>query len=168
MSTKIHALVDGLGNPLAFHLTPAQHHDLAGADVLIPQIQADLLMADRADDADARVIDRLQAMGKRAVIKPKKNRKHPRPHDKALYAARHLIENFFCRLKQFRAIATRYDKRARIFLAAITPQQPSSGSFEDTPTSDGGRIRSPPWGRRRAPIRPRRAPPAPAPYHPRG
>jgi transposase len=111
--------VDALGNPLAFHLTPAQHHDIAGADALIPRLQAEALLADRAYDADARVIHRIQAMGKRAIIKPKKNRLHPRPHDKHLYAARHLIENFFCRLKQFRAIATRYDKRATIFLAAI-------------------------------------------------
>lgn len=111
--------MDGLGNPTAFHLTPAQHHDIAGADTLIPRLRAEALLADRAYDADARVIERLEAMGKRAVIKPKKNRKHPRPHDRDLYKARHLAENFFCRLKAFRAIATRYDKRAHIFLAAI-------------------------------------------------
>jgi len=53
------------------------------------------------------------------VIPPKSNRKAPRPLDCELYKARHLIENFFARLKQFRAIATRYDKIARNFLAAI-------------------------------------------------
>ena len=57
--------------------------------------------------------------GKTAVIPPKGNRKEPRPYDKELYKARHLIENFFAKLKQFRAIATRYDKTARNFLAAI-------------------------------------------------
>ena len=53
------------------------------------------------------------------VIPPRANRKSPRPYDQQLYEARHLIENFFCKLKQFRAIATRYDKTAQNFLAAV-------------------------------------------------
>jgi transposase len=65
------------------------------------------------------VIRPLAQAGKTAVIPPKANRKNPRPYDKDLYQARHLIENFFAKLKQFRAIATRYDKRATYFLAAI-------------------------------------------------
>ena len=70
-------------------------------------------------DADARVIQPLLAAGKSPVIPPKSNRKVPRNFDKQMYIARHLIENFFCKLKQFRAIATRYDKTARNFLAGI-------------------------------------------------
>lgn len=119
MSTKIHALVDALGNPLAFLLTPGQAHDLDGADVLLPQMQADILLADKAFDADERVIEPLLAAGKTLVIPQKRGRKIIRGFDKELYEARHLIENFFCKLKQFRAIATRYDKTARNFLAAI-------------------------------------------------
>jgi transposase len=119
LSTKIHALVDALGNPVAFMLTPGQAHDLAGADVLLPQMAADLLIADKAFDADARVHRPLAAAGKSAVIPPRQNRMTPRDFDQELYKARHLIENFFCKLKQFRAIATRYDKTARNFLAAI-------------------------------------------------
>jgi transposase len=65
------------------------------------------------------VLEPLARAGKTAVIPPKANRKNPRPYDKDLYKARHLIENFFAKLKQFRAIATRYDKRATHFLAAI-------------------------------------------------
>ena len=118
MSTKIHTLVDALGNPLSFLLTAGQAHDLQGADVLLPQMQADTLLADKAYDADQRVIEPLRAAGKAAVIPPKSNRKIQRPYDKEIYKARHLIENFFCKLKQFRAIATRYDKTARNFLAA--------------------------------------------------
>jgi transposase len=53
------------------------------------------------------------------VIPPKANRKQQREYDKELYKARHLVENFFCKLKQFRAIATRYDKTAQNFLAAV-------------------------------------------------
>jgi transposase len=80
---------------------------------------AKALLADKAFDADERVIGPLLARGKSVVIPPKSNRKLPRKFDKDVYKARHLIENFFCKLKQYRAIATRYDKTARNFLAAI-------------------------------------------------
>ena len=119
MSTKIHATVDALGNPTSFHLTGGQACDLAGADKLLAAVTAGTVLGDKAYDADARVIEPLQRAGKTVVIPPKRNRKVPRSYDKQLYKARHLIENFFCRLKQFRAIATRYDKTARNFLAAI-------------------------------------------------
>ena len=119
LSTKIHTLVDALGYPIAFHLTGGEAHDLVGADHLLPDMEADALIADKAFDADTRVIEPLSAAGKTAVIPPKSNRKTPREFDRDLYKARHLIENFFARLKQFRAIATRYDKTARNFLAAI-------------------------------------------------
>jgi transposase len=119
LSTKIHALVDALGNPLGFHLSGGEAHDLVGADHLLPDMQADTLIADKAFDADNRVIEPLAASGKTAVIPPRSSRRSPRPFDRDLYKARHLIENFFAKLKQFRAIATRYDKTARNFLAAI-------------------------------------------------
>jgi len=77
------------------------------------------VIADKAFDADERVIERLQQAGKTVVIPPRANRKSPRPYDQHLYEARHLIENFFCKLKQFRAIATRYDKTVQNFLAAV-------------------------------------------------
>jgi transposase len=105
LSTKIHAMVDALGNPLAFLLTAGQAHDLEGADALLPQMQADTLLADKAFDADLRVIEPLLAAGKTLVIPPKSNRKVQRAYDKELYKARHLMENFYCKLKQYRAIA---------------------------------------------------------------
>ena len=119
MSTKIHTLVDALGYPVGFHLTGGEAHDLVGADHLLPDMAADTLIADKAFDADQRVLDPLSEAGKTAVIPPKSNRKQPRDFDRHLYKERHLIENFFARLKQFRAIATRYDKTARNFLAAV-------------------------------------------------
>ena len=119
MSTKIHALVDALGNPVGVFLTAGQAHDLAGADELLPSMQADMLIADKAFDADARVIEPLLAAGKTVVIPNKANRRNPREFDRDISKARHLIENFFAKLKQFRAIATRYDKTARNFLAAV-------------------------------------------------
>ena len=111
--------MDALGNPTGFSLSPGQAHDLEGADALLPGLAADALIADKAFDAEERVLRPLDKAGKTAVIPPKGNRKAPRPYDKDLYKARHLIENFFAKLKQFRAIATRYDKTARCFLAAI-------------------------------------------------
>ncbi len=107
LSTKIHALVDALGNPLDFILTPGQAHDLEGADALLPDMVAETLLADKAFDADQRVIEPLLARGKSFVIPPKSNRKVQRDFDKDAYKARHLIEIFFCKLKQYRAIATR-------------------------------------------------------------
>lgn len=119
MSTKIHATADALGNPTGFFLTGGEAHDLEGADHLLPQLEADALIADKAFDAEERVIQPLQAAGITPVIPPKAGRKAPRDYDRELFKARHLIENFFARLKQFRAIATRYDKTRRNFLAAI-------------------------------------------------
>jgi len=82
-------------------------------------MEADTLIADKAFDADGRVLEPLAAAGKTAVIPPRTNRSLPRDYDRELYAARHLIENFFAKIKQFRAIATRYEKTARNFLAAV-------------------------------------------------
>jgi transposase len=70
LSTKIHALVDALGNPLRFQLTPGQAHDLIGADALLPQMAAEVLIADKAYDADGRVLELLASAGKSAVIPP--------------------------------------------------------------------------------------------------
>ena len=119
MSTKIHTLADALGNPVGFFLTGGQAHDLAGADALLADMQAEMLIADKAFDADKRVIEPMTAAGKAVVIPPRANRKTARSYDRDIYKARHLIENFFAKLKQFRAIATRYDKTARNFLGAI-------------------------------------------------
>ena len=68
MSTKIHATVDALGNPTGFHLTPGQASDLEGADVLLKDIQANAVLADKAYDAQDRVIAPLSEKGKQAVI----------------------------------------------------------------------------------------------------
>jgi transposase len=119
LSTKIHATCDALGNPTGFFLTPGQAHDLHGADALLPAVHAAYFLADKAYDADARVLDILVEKGIEAVIPSKSNRIVQREYDEEIYKIRHLIENFFQKLKQFRAIATRYDKTARNFLAAI-------------------------------------------------
>ena len=108
-----------MGNPTGFLLTPGQAHDLKGADVLLKDTTAQTVIADKAYDAQARLIEPLLDKGKVVVITSRITNNQPREYDRDLYKARHLIENFFARLKQYRAIATRYDKTARNFLGAI-------------------------------------------------
>lgn len=90
-------------------------------DALLPDILGDIqaFLADKAYDAQARVLDLLEKTNVEAVIPPKTSRTAPRDYDKEMYKWRHLVENFFAKLKQYRAIATRYDKRACAFLGGI-------------------------------------------------
>jgi transposase len=110
-----------LGNPTGFHLTAGNAHDLDGADALLPELtgKIEALLADKAYGAKERVLDVLRKAGIEAVIPMKSNTVEFRKVDYHLYKRRHLIENLFGRMKQYRAIATRYDKRATIFLGAI-------------------------------------------------
>lgn len=111
--------MDALGNPTGFLLTPGQASDLDGADVLLRDTEAHTVIADKAYDAQQRVVEPLLKAGKAVVIPSLRTRKQQREYDRHLYKARHLIEHFFARLKQYRAIATRYDKTAVAFLGAI-------------------------------------------------
>ena len=86
---------------------------------MLPELAADVLIADKAFDAEERVLRPLDQAGKTAVIPPKANRRTFRSYDRDLYKARHLIENFFAKLKQYRAIATRYDKLALRYEATL-------------------------------------------------
>ncbi len=82
-------------------------------------MEAKTIIADKGYDAYERVIQPLLKEGKTLIIPSKRNRKEPRDYDKDLYKARHLIENFFAKLKQYRCLATRYDKLAMTFLSGI-------------------------------------------------
>jgi transposase len=99
-------------------LTPGQAHDLTCAQPLLDEADPQALIGDKAYDADP-LIDTLTERGIDPVIPPKANRKNQRACDYPLYCERNLIERFFNKLKHFRAIATRYDKLARNFLAGI-------------------------------------------------
>ena len=95
-----------MGNPTGLHLTPGQAHDLQGADVLLDAIhEICALLADKAYDAAKRALERLKEANCKALILPKSNRKEQREYDKEMYKWRHLIENLFQKLKQYRAIA---------------------------------------------------------------
>jgi len=105
-------IVDALGNPLALSLTGGQVHDIKEAYKLLALVGPEALLGDKGYDADS-FIDGLIARGIKAVIPPKSNRKVKRDCDFALYRERSLVERFFCIIKHFRGIATRYEKTAR-------------------------------------------------------
>lgn len=109
---------DALGNPVAFHLSAGHASDLEGEGVLLPHVSAAALLADRAYDASARVLEPMRRQGTRIVIPSRPTRKVQRDYDRVLYKDRHLIENVFAKPKQYRAIATRYGKTACNFLGA--------------------------------------------------
>ena len=118
MTTKIHAVVDALGNPVALSLTPGQASDLSQAAPLLRKIEPSAFLADKAYDADA-LIETLHERGITPVIPNNSSRSIKRKTDFVLYCERNLVERFFCKLKGFRAIATRYDKLENTFLAAV-------------------------------------------------
>jgi transposase len=119
LTTKIHALVDACGLPIALKLTEGQAHDGRSAEDMLGSLDAgDILLADRAYDAD-RLRQRLAAHGAWANIKPMPRRRHVPAFSPFLYRYRKLVERFFNKLKHFRAVATRYDKRADNYLASV-------------------------------------------------
>jgi transposase len=118
LTTKIHVVVDALGNPLALSLTGGQAHDITQAETLVANLAPDAVLADKGYDSDD-FIASLERREIEAVIPPKANRKIKRDCDYALYAERNLIERFFQYIKQFRGVATRYEKTARNFLAGL-------------------------------------------------
>jgi len=99
-------------------LTPGQDHDLTCAQPLLENADPCALLADKAYDADS-LIDALSQRTITPVIPPRANRKAKRDCDFTLYRERNLVERFFNKIKHYRAIATRYDKLARNFLAAV-------------------------------------------------
>jgi transposase len=119
LTTKIHALVDALGLPILLKLTEGQAHDGRSADDMLDSLgHGDVLLADRAYDSDA-MRTRLADRGAWACVKPMPNRKRIPAFSPFLYRYRNLVERFFNKLKHFRAIATRYDKRDDNFLASV-------------------------------------------------
>ena len=105
-TSKIHALVDSLGNPLKFILTAGQRNDITQAQNLTQDLKNTILIADKGYDSNA-LIDSLAANNCKAVIPPKKNRKEQREYDEHIYKERHLIECFFGKMKHFRKVFSR-------------------------------------------------------------
>jgi len=118
LSTKIHAATEALGLPVRLIASPGQRNDIAYAHDLIDGIEADATIADKGYDAD-HLANRIAEAGTEVVIPPKRNRKVQRPYDRDLYKERNRIERFFAKLKQFRRVATRYDKLLANFMGFV-------------------------------------------------
>lgn len=110
---------DARGRLRRCRLSAGQRHDAPQALPLLDGLAPAYLVADRGYDSDA-FVAALAARGTCAVIPPRRKRRHPRPYDAARYAQRHPVERLFSRLKQFRRVATRYEKRAANYLAMLT------------------------------------------------
>lgn len=122
MTTKILALTDALGHLVRFELLPGHRFDTVGGPPLIDGLSFEALIADKAFDSDA-ILAALDARGAKVVISQHPRRTKPRSIDADMYAWRHLIENFFQKLKEFKRVAMRADKtdesfKAMIYLAA--------------------------------------------------
>ena len=109
--------MDAHGIPIRILATEATRADCSLAPELIEGLSAEHLIADKGYDSDA-IVALAEQQGMRAVIPPRKNRKVLRDYDRHLYKQRHLVENAFLHIKQWRGIATRYAKRLSSFLAA--------------------------------------------------
>lgn len=118
MTTKILALTDALGNLVRFVLMPGQRFDTVGVAPLIKGVQFGGLLADKAFDSNV-IIAELNERGAKIVISQHPRRAQPLPIDAEIYKSRHLIENFFCKLKEFKRIAMRSDKTDQSFTAMI-------------------------------------------------
>ena len=116
--TKLHLAVDGLGNPVEFVLTGGQAADVTQADALIDGQAFDAVIADKGYDDEA-LVTRIEASDAAAVIPPRRNRRFQRAYDQHLYKERNLAERFINRIKQYRRVATRYEKTARNFMGFI-------------------------------------------------
>ena len=118
MTTKILALTDALGNLVRFVLLPGQRFDTVGVAALIEGVEFDALIADKAFDSND-IIANLNERGAKVVISQHPRRAKPLQIDTEMYKWRHLIENFFCKLKEFKRIAMRADKTDSSFQAMI-------------------------------------------------
>jgi transposase len=110
--------VDGLGNPIHVHLTSGNIHDVTEAPTLIEHAQGGNFIGDKGYDSKA-VVEAIEKKGMTAVIPSRADGRVPREIDSHLYRERHLVENFFCKLKRYRRVATRYEKTAANFLGFV-------------------------------------------------
>jgi transposase len=119
-TTKIHLAVDGYGLPIDFDITSGAIHDCKAAPELIAKLpKAGAMIADKGYDSEA-IRAQIASQGSRAVIPRKRNSiKGNADLDRGLYRYRHLVENAFARLKQYRALATRFDKLKRNYESVV-------------------------------------------------
>lgn len=118
LTTKIHACVDALGHPIRLLLTPGQASEYGQAQALIDGFSAEYVVADKGYDANE-FIETIEKSGATPVVPPRSHRKAKRNYDKELYKERNLVERFFMKIKNFRRIATRYERLERNYMAML-------------------------------------------------
>ena len=140
LTTKIHMIVDALGNPLAFTLTAGQVHDITQAETLTSQVQPEALLADKGYDANAYIA----SLRARAIKggSAKANRKNKRDCDFALYRERNLVERFFQFIKQFRGIAGQRKNRAQFLGGVAAGVRAGLAQMRTRPSGPGEAARS--------------------------
>jgi transposase len=114
--TKLHGGFNGLGQPVELTATPGQASDLGQAEALLADHEPEVVVADKAYDSDA-LVGEVEGRGAEAVIPSRANRVEPRELDRHTYKERNVAERFWAEAKQFRRVATRYEKKAANFLA---------------------------------------------------
>ena len=119
LTSKLHVVCDGKGRPVRLHLSEGQCSNFTGADLLLQDLpQARVLIGDKGYDSN-KIRSLLLEQGITPCIPSRRNRNKKVPYSKRLYKMRHKVENLFAKLKDWRPIATRYDRCAHIFLSAV-------------------------------------------------
>jgi putative transposase len=116
-STKIHVAVDGEGQPVKLHLTEGERHDVTCAEILFEGLESEHVIADKGYDSDP-LRQRIRSAGAKPVIPSRRNCR-TRRYDRQRYKLRNVVKRFINRLKQYRRVATRYDKLAATFLGFV-------------------------------------------------
>ena len=116
--TKVHAALNGLGLPVRLILTPGQTADVTQAKKLIEGLPYEVVIADKGYDS-RELVEAIEDKGGEAVVPSRSNAKAPRETDWSRYKDRNLVERFWSKVKQYRRVATRYEKKAKNFLAFV-------------------------------------------------
>ena len=119
MTTKIHAVTDGLGRCIDFSITGGQVHDCTQAEELLEGKNPENVIADKGYDSDS-IRTAVKKLGANPVIPSRSSRKNPMEYDTHIYKERHLVENFFQFVKRFRRIGTRYEKSVQNYIGMVT------------------------------------------------
>ena len=118
INTKLAAIVEGRGRAVALRIVAGQRHDLFAVEPLLPCLRGHRAVADKGFDSNP-LRERLLRQNTPTCIPPRNRRRRPVPFHRGHYRSRHRVENFFCRIKRYRRISTRYDKLATTFLSFV-------------------------------------------------
>ena len=131
-NTKVHAICDTQGRPHVLMITPGNVHDMRAAKACIAAIPPSRELVGDKGYCSNDLLAWLEDRGTQVVIPPKRNRRVHHPFDATIYTQRNVIERMFCRFKDWRRVATRFDRNIKTFMATIAIQPPSSGRSNES------------------------------------